>query len=1048
MTSRTRPRLGTSHRHHRRGSIGVVARSTIGFGRIIASAGSTRPKVTTDSLTTNSLRPPLGAWTHFAADEPEPMAELSWTTRAATPLRRAAAAPAPARTAPKPRPTQGEKKVDSLRRLLEQRGMLEAVPVPEPAAAGQPSIETPEVPAAEIGDRSATTAGPTTAPGQLARRSRPELTTAEDRLSVVFPEGAPSARANQRSSGGGMDGFRQALAAKGLMDAPSEVTTDRGRPARRSPEPRETPRREPRPPRSRPAAPQQSGPATPAATPGTRSSAPAAPSTRTTPSAPSSPSSDASQATAPTRPAGGEHAAPGATSDGASTAGGTVVQRSFYDDIARLATPLPFSLLPEQQPFRQRTPIIDTSRHAPVNPGVSVGVDAPDLGVGTTATMSPPLGLSRADDRNRDATGVSSAPAAAARSISAPSPSLTAAAPGTRPPANDAGAPGTVQRRPSGVSPAVEPNGVVAPSPANSRPTPSPATRQHLRDVGHRTGIQHSRSLVNRPLTELSARLQRAAIPESSWSDHSSSPVIQRATRAPQAPAATPRASERATVTAATPSVATPITPAATTPTPAATPDFIPASASASNRRSETPLLRRPGTVIADLRRSPDFIDVPSDRTATLAPAPTAAGPTAGALQRALAAMTAAAPAQFSGHVAANPDHSVTQRRTPSSPTTNRLAPAPMSGVTAVARTNAPGERPASPDQAAPSISRRPVAQTQDLTARVQRAVDERLTAGMPLPLALRGQDGPPGTDTDSRTSAPDIAQLATTPPPRMPAPQTALADRFLQELGREPATSSRALPTPFQPLASAITGAASRVRISTDGVTRRALAAVGKRAATIGDVIHLQRAPEHDMRGHEVIAHELTHVAHPSPIPRFFDDDHRGPEERMAEQVAKVIARAPVMPSSSAPSSRAGHSSPDTIRRSTAPSSSTASPGTISAADLAASFGGGSGASGGSGRSGSSRSAGSSGGATIQRSTSATSSTDSSPSIQRSIQRSLDGDEVEPSESGSPFGNERAEREWFERMVSKSIEEIVRRVEDRVIIDLERRGGRNWRNL
>ena len=43
---------------------------------------------------------------------------------------------------------------------------------------------------------------------------------------------------------------------------------------------------------------------------------------------------------------------------------------------------------------------------------------------------------------------------------------------------------------------------------------------------------------------------------------------------------------------------------------------------------------------------------------------------------------------------------------------------------------------------------------------------------------------------------------------------------------------------------------------------------------------------------------------------------------------------------------------------------------------------------------------------------------------------------------------NERAEREWFERMVSKSIEEIVRRVEDRVIIDLERRGGRNWRNL
>jgi hypothetical protein len=75
------------------------------------------------------------------------------------------------------------------------------------------------------------------------------------------------------------------------------------------------------------------------------------------------------------------------------------------------------------------------------------------------------------------------------------------------------------------------------------------------------------------------------------------------------------------------------------------------------------------------------------------------------------------------------------------------------------------------------------------------------------------------------------------------------------------------------------------------------------------------------------VIAHELTHVAHPSPVPRFFDDDDRGPEERQAEQVAAVMRRAPVLPRTPAP----------LIQRSTTSSS----PGTVSAAALAASIDG-----------------------------------------------------------------------------------------------------------
>jgi hypothetical protein len=41
-----------------------------------------------------------------------------------------------------------------------------------------------------------------------------------------------------------------------------------------------------------------------------------------------------------------------------------------------------------------------------------------------------------------------------------------------------------------------------------------------------------------------------------------------------------------------------------------------------------------------------------------------------------------------------------------------------------------------------------------------------------------------------------------------------------------------------------------------------------------------------------------------------------------------------------------------------------------------------------------------------------------------------------------------REERDWFEHLVEQSIDRLVRRVEERVIIDLERRGGRFWRSF
>jgi hypothetical protein len=157
--------------------------------------------------------------------------------------------------------------------------------------------------------------------------------------------------------------------------------------------------------------------------------------------------------------------------------------------------------------------------------------------------------------------------------------------------------------------------------------------------------------------------------------------------------------------------------------------------------------------------------------------------------------------------------------------------------------------------------------------------------------------------------------------------PRTA-ATEFLDELSRHRQPAPQPLPIEYRPLATAIVGERQPVRVSTSHVSRRALARVGKRAATTGDTIHL----DHPRPTPEILAHELTHVAHPSPTPRFFDDDVRGPEERQAEQVAAVMRRAPILPTTSAAAMR----TPTTAATATP---ATRGPGTVSAAALAASI-------------------------------------------------------------------------------------------------------------
>ena len=175
-----------------------------------------------------------------------------------------------------------------------------------------------------------------------------------------------------------------------------------------------------------------------------------------------------------------------------------------------------------------------------------------------------------------------------------------------------------------------------------------------------------------------------------------------------------------------------------------------------------------------------------------------------------------------------------------------------------------------------------------------------------------------PGQSDANGGATPDAALPSE---PTAQAPAERVADQFMSVLSETMRSRPTPLPTTYRPLADAIAGPRP-VMLSTDTASRKALRSVGKVAATTGDTIHLDRQAIPSARLDEVMAHELTHVAHPSPAPRFFDDIDDSPEERRAEQVAKVMARSPLAPSAttSAPPERRRRDT-STIRRSPATS-------------------------------------------------------------------------------------------------------------------------------
>lgn len=134
---------------------------------------------------------------------------------------------------------------------------------------------------------------------------------------------------------------------------------------------------------------------------------------------------------------------------------------------------------------------------------------------------------------------------------------------------------------------------------------------------------------------------------------------------------------------------------------------------------------------------------------------------------------------------------------------------------------------------------------------------------------------------------APTVRRATVAPPGT-----TALGRRYLGALSRRRADRDEPLPVQLRPLAQLVVGdrRAASVRLRTGPATSEALAEVGRAAATVGNVIHLPSPPTQSVRSAEVVAHELVHAVRPSPVPRFFQDDHDTAEERQAMFTGGVV--------------------------------------------------------------------------------------------------------------------------------------------------------------
>jgi hypothetical protein len=319
------------------------------------------------------------------------------------------------------------------------------------------------------------------------------------------------------------------------------------------------------------------------------------------------------------------------------------------------------------------------------------------------------------------------------------------------------------------------------------------------------------------------------------------------------------------------------------------------------------------------------------------------------------------------------------------------------------------------------------------------------MTAGAAMPHAVGAAVLGVQRSTDVTTGVDDAAAVVRSPgiaAGTRPSTQSsthpdtsAMQDRFLEVLAASPAQRPTALPHRFQPLARGLTQ--RPVLIAHDSTTRAALRAVNRPAATLGNVLHLQRSPDDSAATHELIAHELVHAASAPTRPRFYAEPGHDHEEHRAMQVGLLAraSRTSAVDASALPLAKGAPVLPRVVQRTeAAPTpagvvSSAVAPVSAASPSVQRSVGGSTG-TGGSAVSGSATSMPSS------RSAQGT-STSAGSRVQRSV--------AEGSETSSAVTTNGLSSESTATTSARlnDFEELVEMIERRVLNELERRGGR-----
>ncbi|WP_461022470.1 eCIS core domain-containing protein [Thalassiella azotivora] len=152
----------------------------------------------------------------------------------------------------------------------------------------------------------------------------------------------------------------------------------------------------------------------------------------------------------------------------------------------------------------------------------------------------------------------------------------------------------------------------------------------------------------------------------------------------------------------------------------------------------------------------------------------------------------------------------------------------------------------------------------------------------------------------EGAVTAPDRAGDPYRPAAPVAAPEASAVrspeQRWQAATRLRPLETAQPLPAAFHPLASAVVGGAPSsvpVRYTTGPATRAALAAAGARAATSRGLLHLPRPPAPgDAESVGLVAHELAHLRSAVVRPRFLlrDHDHAADEdERGARHVGEL---------------------------------------------------------------------------------------------------------------------------------------------------------------